>query len=570
MTPRTPHLLVGTLLVAAASAQSFTYNDFSNVSTLSLLGHSAQNGTVLRLTANVSDQTGVVWHRAKVPVISGFDTTFTFRITPPTAGTKAEGMAFVIHADPSGLSTFGGTVWGLGYGAGSNNAVGIRNSIAIELDTFQDGSLGDTSSNELSIHTRGGSGNHESEQFSIARATPATVLSDGQQHALRVRYVPGTIEVYVDNAATPTIARAYSLLTGGLYANGQPASSPALTSGMAWAGFCASTGAGSLTEQVEILSWTWTSSPINDPCYAGTLGEDVLFVEGSTGGLLRELDLATFQPLSIEMRAPAISGPGLPWVMIASLQPNPGAPGTSLGFGNMCMPVSPFGPTELIFADAFGIFGAPVAGGPLPFTIPVPPPAITFDLDVTLQSVVALQPGAASLGISNAIDLRFRRAPAPTIASVVPLSAAAGQPITVTGTQFLPGCTLAVNGVAVTPTTTTATQIVFPYPAGLPCGSTVSVTRLDGQSAASALNPTPTVTSTQLASGTAAGNQTFVVIGTGFTAGTTVTIGGAAATVQSMSASALVLRTPPGTPGLAVVVITTPGGCQVQTSYTYL
>jgi len=49
-----------------------------------------------------------------------------------------------------------------------------------------------------------------------------------------------------------------------------------------------------------------------------------------------------------------------------------------------------------------------------------------------------------------------------------------------------------------------------------------------------------------------------------------VTIGGAAATVQSMSASALVLRTPPGTPGLAVVVITTPGGCQVQTTYTYL
>jgi hypothetical protein len=569
MTPRPPLSLVGTLLAATAAAQSFTYIDFSNVGTLALLGNAVQNGTALQLTANTSMQAGWAWHRTKMPVIAGFDTSVVFRITPPTVGTKAEGMALVIHDDQNGLATVGGTVSGLGYGTRSGLAPGIRNSIAIELDTFRETFLGDTSSNELSIHTRGTADNDEREPYSIARVTPAPVLSDGQIHTLRVRYFPGTIDVFVDSPPSPTISCPFHLQTGGSYLNGQPAPAPALTGG-AWVGFCATTGGTQLTEQVDILQWVWRSTPLYDPCYVGTLGEDVLFVDGSNGGFLRELDLATFQPLSIAMRAPTASGPGLPWVMVASLQPNPVAPGTSLGFGNMCMPVSPFGPTELIFADAFGVFSALVTAGPLPFTIPVPPPAITFDLDVTLQSVVALDPSLATLGISNAIDLRFRRAPAPTITSVAPLSATTGQLITVTGTQFLPGCTLSVNGTPIAPISSATTRFMFPYPAGVPCGATVTVTRLDGQSASSALNPTPTVTSTTLASGPAVGNQQFVVFGTGFAAGTTVTIGGAPATVQSTFPTALVLVTPPGTPGVAAVVITTPGGCQVQTTYTYL
>ena len=250
------------LLAAAIPAQSFSYADFTNVATLNLLGNAAQSGAALRLTANASNQTGWAWHRTAMPVVAGFDTTFTFRITPPAVGTKAEGMALVIHDDPNGIATTGGTVWGMGYGTGANTAVGIRNSIAIELDTYLDAFLGDTSANELTIHTRGAQGNHENEQYSIARATPAAVLSNAQVHSLRVRYVPGTIEVYVDGAATPTVTRAYSLLTGGLYANGVAAPAPTLAAGTAFLGFCATTGAGTLTELVEILTWNWNSTPL--------------------------------------------------------------------------------------------------------------------------------------------------------------------------------------------------------------------------------------------------------------------------------------------------------------------
>lgn len=568
-----PHWATAALLASlggSLSAQSFTYADFSSVATLSLLGNAAQSGTAVRLTANASNQTGWLWHQHALPVVAGFDTTFSFRITPPTVGTKAEGMALVIHDDPNGLATTGGTVWGMGYGNGANSSAGIRNSIAIELDTYLDVFLGDTSANELTIHTRGAQGNNENEQWSIARTTPAQNLSNGQVHTLRVRYVPGTIEVFVDGSPTPAIARAYSLTSGGLYANGQPAPAPTLANGTAYLGFCATTGAGTLTELVEILSWTWTSTPLKDPCYAGSIGENVLTIDGSAGDAFREVRLATHQPFRIDMAAPTAAGPGVPYVLVLSLLPQPGALGTALGFGNTCMPVLPLGPTELYFADSWGLFPSLLPAGLAPFAFPLPAGVVTFPLDFTLQAVTVSSTNPLGLGVTNAIDVKIAPSAAPSILQVAPLSAAAGQAITITGQRFVPGFTLAVNGTPVVPTSGSTTQVVFPYPAGLACGSQLSITNPDGQVATSALNPLPVVTGTVLGSGTAAGNQVFLIQGLGFAVGSVVTIGGQPAAPISASATAVTVRTPPGTPGVANVLITTPGGCTATTTYTYL
>ncbi|HEX5051669.1 MAG TPA: IPT/TIG domain-containing protein [Planctomycetota bacterium] len=557
-------------LAAPLAAQSFSYPDFSSVGTLSLLGNAAQMGSALRLTANLSNQTGWAWHQTAVPVLAGFDTTFSFRITPPPVGVKAEGLALVIHDDPNGLLTMGGTVWGMGYGNGANGATGIRNSIAIELDTYQDGFLGDTSANELTIHTRGSLGNHENEQYSIARNTPVVSLSNGAVHTLRVRYVPGQIEVFVDGSAAPAISRAYSLVTGGLYANNSAAPAPTLANGTAYAGFCATTGAGTLTELVEILSWTWDSTPLVAACYAGSIGQDVLTVGGSAGGSFRTVELATWQAFPIGLVPPSAFGPGAPYILFLSLAPNPGAPGTALGFGSMCMPVLPWGPTELVLADSFGIFAPVLPSAPAPYTIGIPAGVVTFPLDFTLQAVIASSLSPFELGVSNAVDVVVRPAPPPTIGGVFPLSAPVGQPITVTGTNFVPGSVLAVNGTPVATTSSSATQLVFAYPAGVPCGSQVTVLRPDGQTVSAALNPTPVVTGTILGSGTAAGGVFFLIQGSGFAPLSTVTIGGAAATVQTATSGSLGVYTPPGTPGVAQVVITTPGGCTTTTSYTYL
>ena len=557
------------LLTAALSAQSFQYTDFSSVSTLSLLGNAVQSGTSVRLT-NAIQQTGWAWHRTAMPVISGFDTTFTFRITPPVAGTTAEGMALVIHDDPNGINTMGGTVWGMGYGNGSNGAVGIRNSIAIELDTYQDGFLGDTSANELTIHTRGAQGNHENEQYSIGRNTPGVILSNGQLHTLRVRYVPGTIEVFVDNATTPAISRPYNFLSGGTYLSGAVAPAPTLATGLCWLGFCATTGAGSLYETVDIQSWSWTSTPLRDACYEGSLGQDVLTVNGATGGPLREVALSTYQPFSINMAAPVGAGGPAGYVLLLTPLPTPGAPGTNLGFGNACMPMLPIGASVFVLADSFGWLPAWLPSSPAPHTLQIPTGLVGFPIDLTLQAVVAATNTPFSLGLSNAIDLHITPSPAPTISSVNPLSAAPGASITVTGTHFVPGLTVAVNGSPVVPSSITATQVVFPFPANLPCGSQVVVRNPDGLQVASALNPTPTVTGTLLGSGTSAGNAIFVIQGAGFAAGTTVTIGGAPANVLAASATSVTVRTPPGAVGQAQVVLTTPGGCSTTTTYTYL
>jgi Legume lectin domain/IPT/TIG domain len=563
--------LATSLLVAAGlAAQTFSYPDFSSTAQLNLLGNAAQSGTALRLTANASNQTGWAWRQTAVPVVTGFDTTFTFRITPPIVGVKAEGMALVIHDDPNGASTLGGTVWGMGYGSGANSAVGIRNSIAIEFDTYLDAFLGDTSANELTIHTRGAQGNNENEQWSIGRNTPATNLANAQVHSLRVRYVPGTIEVFVDGAATPAISRAYSLQTGGLYLSGQPAPAPTLANGTAFVGFCATTGANTLTELVEILSWNWTSTPLKPPCYQGSLGVDPLTVQGSTGGLLRKVGLSTWQSFSIALAPVAAAGPGAPFVLFASLLPQPGAPGTALGFGETCFPVVPLGPTELVLADSFGLFPAIFPAGGTPFTLPLPPGLVTAPLALTLQAVTIGSASPLTLGVTNAVDVEFTPSAPPVITTVTPLSAAPGAAVTITGQRFLPGFTLTVNGSPVVPTSSTALQIVFAYPSGLACGSSLAVTNPDGQSVTSPLNPNPTVTSTILGSGSAAGNLNFFVQGTGFSSGTTVTIGGAPALVQGVSATLLSLRTPPGVPGVASVVITTPGGCTTTTTYTYL
>jgi hypothetical protein len=110
---------------------------------------------------------------------------------------------------------------------------------------------------------------------------------------------------------------------------------------------------------------------------------------------------------------------------------------------------------------------------------------------------------------------------------------------------------LLVNGVPTPILQQGPTQISFSYPAGVPCGSQLRVQNIDGQGVNSGLNPNPIVTSTALAVGTSAGGQLFLISGQGFAQGSTVTIGGAAATVQSASATSVLVRTPAGSPGVA-------------------
>jgi hypothetical protein len=61
--------------------------------------------------------------------------------------------------------------------------------------------------------------------------------------------------------------------------------------------------------------------------------------------------------------------------------------------------------------------------------------------------------------------------------------------------------------------------------------------------------------------GPASGGGFFFLIGHHYYPGTTVTVGGSPATIQSMTPTAILATAPPGAPGPATIVVTSPSGC---------
>ncbi|MBL8754330.1 MAG: IPT/TIG domain-containing protein [Planctomycetes bacterium] len=555
--------------MASLVAQSFSYPDFANPAQLQMLGNASLVAGALRLVPNAPFQGGWAWRQTPVSLTFGFSTTFTFRIAPSAAGTRGEGLAFVLHGDPLGAQATGGAAWGLGYGSGSNAAIGIRRSLVVEIDTYRDVFLGDTSANEVSLHSAGVNGNSELESASLVRATPATLLADGLPHTLQIAYVPGLVEVFLDGASTPLLSRAWNHANGGTLASGGAVGGLGLANDQAWLGFCATTGSGGLTQLVEIASWSCVVDPGPDPCYQGTFPANLLTVQGQSGGATRTVRLGAGQSFAIGVGAPA-GGSGLPYVLFASLAPQPGAFGTQLGFGQTCFPVLPASANELVVVDTFGVLPGLLGGAPAPYSIGLPPGLGLTPLDFTLQAVLASSLAPFTLGVTNAIDVEFRPVPAPTATGVVPTSAATGATCSISGSGFLPGLTLSVGSLSIAPIQVTPTQVTFAYPGGLACNSTMLVRNPDGQQATIGINPQAAITNMSVASGPAAGGSLVVLQGSGFAAGTTVTVGGAPANLLAVSTGVVVFNTPPGTPGPKPVVVTPPGGCAAQSTFTYL
>lgn len=78
---------------------------------------------------------------------------------------------------------------------------------------------------------------------------------------------------------------------------------------------------------------------------------------------------------------------------------------------------------------------------------------------------------------------------------------------------------------------------------------------VNGANGTNGIIPAPTTT------GLAVAGNTITISGTNFVPGfTNVTVGGAAATVTATSATSITVTVPPGVPGNAAVVVTTPGG----------
>lgn len=215
------------LALAAPALADVNFPSFSSTAGLSLVGSAARSGSVLRLTPFASDRVGAAWFVTPQNVVEPFVCEFTFQL-----GGSADGMAFVIQGQ--GTTAVGSNGGGLGYD-------GITNSIAIELDTYLNGS--DPSENHLSVNTRGTAANSSDHGSSLGSTSLLVNLNDGAVHTLRAEYVPGVLRIQVDGAA-PTLQVDLDI-----------AATLSLTGGQAWVGFTAATGG--LAQSHDVRSWTF-------------------------------------------------------------------------------------------------------------------------------------------------------------------------------------------------------------------------------------------------------------------------------------------------------------------------
>jgi hypothetical protein len=240
----------------------FNFADFSDIGGLTLVGDASITGDArLRLTPALGGQEGAAWYTAEKQFAGlSFETSFQFQLTEnadPPGG--SDGFVFLIqNTAPTYLAGGGGT---LGYD-------GLKNSVAVEFDTYQNTEVRDPSHSHISVHTNGTGTNGWSESLSLGswNSSPA-LLDDGAVHTVKIAYTPGSLSIYLDNLTTPKLTVSLDL-----------AETLNLDAGTAWVGFTGTTGGG--WQNHDILNWSYTVlADVTTTVSAGDASVD----EGSSG-----------------------------------------------------------------------------------------------------------------------------------------------------------------------------------------------------------------------------------------------------------------------------------------------
>lgn len=239
--------LLAVLLLASITRAQFNFPNFVASDSLILARDATIVGDTLRLTSATRGQGGASWYRYQEPVNDSFQTIFRFQITQRGGlGGGADGFAFVIQN--SGDSVIGLDGGNIGYG-------GILNSLAIEFDTYDNGSI-DPNNNHISIQSRGVLANSPSQTYSLGWSSTVPSFIDGSVHIAKITYASDTFRVYLDDLTTAAITSRVNL-----------DSLLSLNAAYAWVGFTAATGNG--YENHFILDWSFDTAI--DTSYAGII-----------------------------------------------------------------------------------------------------------------------------------------------------------------------------------------------------------------------------------------------------------------------------------------------------------
>lgn len=168
------------------------FPDFTDMSRIHVNGAAQGDNGELHVMPNMEMQSGTAFYNQGVAWTpdSSFSTRFQFTFYGGAPDReKGDGMTFMIQGnDLNALGTLGS---GLGY-------LGIANSVAVELDTWDGNGQNDPSGNHIAIMSSGLVDNH------LASFTPNFSFKDGNTHTVWIDYdgLTNKLEVYLDEMAT--------------------------------------------------------------------------------------------------------------------------------------------------------------------------------------------------------------------------------------------------------------------------------------------------------------------------------------------------------------------------------
>ncbi len=248
----------------AAGSTLFSYPGFADTSGLTFAGNAAtastSDGTALRLTPATSFQSSAAYSTSAIELGNNatFSTQFQFRFTGGAGVGPADGITFVLAANASGLGATGGA---LAYQY-------VNNSVAVEFDTFGNGSGDGNSSNHVAIDTDGnlnvlGLANvYGIRTCTFSSSTPHTAagcMSNGDLWTANVSYDGSKLSVNVLDPAKGVMFTAINSYPINIASH--------LGSNTAYVGFTGSTGGG--YQNQDIVNWrfadTSSSLPTSSP-----------------------------------------------------------------------------------------------------------------------------------------------------------------------------------------------------------------------------------------------------------------------------------------------------------------
>jgi hypothetical protein len=159
--------IVALIFLGLAIASTPVLADVIDLNTLNRVGTAVMVGSTLRLTDNTDpglsgilgakspSPAGAAWTSTEYNVAAPFSVNFQFQMSDPTGnldnGNGGDGIAFLIQNSSAGDNA-------IGEGSGGMGFLGIRDSVAVMLDTYQNDAVnyyGDPSNNYISVNTRG-------------------------------------------------------------------------------------------------------------------------------------------------------------------------------------------------------------------------------------------------------------------------------------------------------------------------------------------------------------------------------------------------------------------------------